>query len=1156
MMKRKKLLSWAVILTLLLGLNGGVLPVFADDVPPPPGVPIDTPMPSLVGDFLFLNGVIYHYEGAGGAVTIPSELDGKAVTEIASKAFEKCSTLTSVSIPSSVTKIGENAFADCNNLENAVLAEGLEEIGYKAFYQTRLKSISIPDSVVNLGGSAFQNDTLLADVKLPNNLKVIPMLAFDGCLEMSKIRIPEGIETIDRSAFFNTGLTSITIPATVTSIGQGAFGGFPNANKLKKAIFLGVAAPTLGANIFENVASDLKVYYPERGSGYDGTDWTGFTREPFDPDKTYQVTYDKNDTLATGDAPVDNKAYKLGDTATVTGAGELVQSGYKIISWNTLANGSGISYIPGEVIDVETSDITLYAQWSKVSTITIDPSVTHGHLVVQVDDKNVSEAAQLETVNITAEYDRGYRLAFGSLQYFDGKGITIIQDGSFTMPNRNITVSAIFEPTSSDYSVVKYSTPEGDAGQITKYFGNGGNLIIPNKINGMDVKLIADKVFEASNTIKGVTLPEGTLYTGEYTFRKISSLTKVSLPDSLWVIGRGAFEECTSLGSIRIPANVASIRSGAFRSCPSLKTAIFEGAAPALEKDIFDPSALAGSKIPTSLVGAIDPTTLLADITPTDLLIGKVDESDYTANKDFVIYHKSGATGFDQTPWTYYTQKEYKYLIKYKENGAESGIVPSEDIIITPEAIAVKGNSGNLAKAGYTLASWNTKADGTGKNYAIGSTINKDDITADITLYAKWSVIQTGGNGGGGGGGSAATTQTQNTAGTSNTATTEAKSDANGKATASVSQQQVADAVKGANAQTGATGGRELVKIVVKAASDSKSVETNLPKAAISSVADSKAGGMSVETPIATLSFDDKAMDTIAGAATGDIKIAASKVDASTLSAEAKAEVGDRPVYNFTVTSGDKTISEFGGTVNVSVPYTPKQGEDTNAIVIYYVNAKGELEMVKNCVYDPSTGKVTFGTTHFSTYAVGYNKVAFQDVSGWYADYVSYLVARDIIKGKAEGIFAPNANITRAEFVQILANMAGANLSQYTKSSFGDVDENAWYKASVGWAADKGIVTGTNGKFNPNANITRQEMAVMLDRYVKNTTKTTLSASIKAVDFNDGQTISSYAKASVATMQQAGIIAGKSNNFFEPNANATRAEVAKMTATLIKNLLK
>ena len=79
----------------------------------------------------------------------------------------------------------------------------------------------------------------------------------------------------------------------------------------------------------------------------------------------------------------------------------------------------------------------------------------------------------------------------------------------------------------------------------------------------------------------------------------------------------------------------------------------------------------------------------------------------------------------------------------------------------------------------------------------------------------------------------------------------------------------------------------------------------------------------------------------------------------------------------------------------------------------------------------------------------------------------------------------PNDFVTRAEFVKIIAGVAGADVTSAAGSSFSDVDAGAWYAPYVAWAAENDIVTGSGDKFNPNSRITRQDMAVIIDRYVE-----------------------------------------------------------------------
>jgi uncharacterized protein YjdB len=311
----------------------------------------------------------------------------------------------------------------------------------------------------------------------------------------------------------------------------------------------------------------------------------------------------------------------------------------------------------------------------------------------------------------------------------------------------------------------------------------------------------------------------------------------------------------------------------------------------------------------------------------------------------------------------------------------------------------------------------------------------------------------------------------------------------------------------------------------------------------------------------ATLIFDKTAVAAL-NAIKEDITVQVTKIDAPGLSAEARAIIGDRPVYEFTATAGGKTISDFGGgIVSVSIPYTPKQDEDTNAIVIYYIDGSGKLNVVTGCLYDPATKTVSFKVSHFSRYAVGYNKKEFSDTPSWAAQYITYLAARGIFSGVGGGKYGSADNITRADFVTALARIAGVDLSKSAGSKFADVDAEASYANAVTWAASKGITSGTgNGKFSPKAYITRQDMAVMIRNFAA-TMNYKLPVTVAEVKFADQGLISSYAATASSALQRAAIIsgktvAGKAGMYFAPGENASRAETAKMLALLLKGMSK
>ena len=372
-------------------------------------------------------------------------------------------------------------------------------------------------------------------------------------------------------------------------------------------------------------------------------------------------------------------------------------------------------------------------------------------------------------------------------------------------------------------------------------------------------------------------------------------------------------------------------------------------------------------------------------------------------------------------------------------------------------------------------------------------------------------------------------------------------------ASASVTADEITSAIAAAKEAAEEAGEGTKAGIAIEVDGDEKAttVEIIIPSESIKAVA--AIDMLTVTTAMATVTFDEATLDGLAAeTGTDDVTITIEQVDVSALSQTAQDEIGDRPVFSFSVTSGSSTISEFDGLVTVSIPYTPAAGEDPEAIVIYYMAADGTLQLVKDCVYDEDTASVIFITTHFSEYAVGYNEIDFDDVTGWYEAYVTYLSARGIINGKGDRAFAPSDSITRAEFAQILANMSGAVLTSYTGSSFEDVDTSDWYCAAVQWAYENGIVTGYDGSFNPNDTVTRQDLAVMLTRYAENVAQFDLPETVTAAEFADEASIAGYAEEAVTSIQKAGIISGRDDGTFDPQASATRAEAAKMIALFMQ----
>lgn len=177
----------------------------------------------------------------------------------------------------------------------------------------------------------------------------------------------------------------------------------------------------------------------------------------------------------------------------------------------------------------------------------------------------------------------------------------------------------------------------------------------------------------------------------------------------------------------------------------------------------------------------------------------------------------------------------------------------------------------------------------------------------------------------------------------------------------------------------------------------------------------------------------------------------------------------------------------------------------------------------------------------------------FSDVpeNNWAFPYVMALYERGIVSGGGDGRFYPEKQVTRAEFVKMLAGVAGAKVSLQKSTQFKDVPRDSWFAPYVAWAYEKGITKGiTETEFGPHALITREQMATLVVRLCEKQ-KIDLQKIQNRIAFTDESSIADYAKKAVGEVQRAGLISGYPDGTFLPKANAKRHEAAKVLASLL-----
>ncbi len=178
----------------------------------------------------------------------------------------------------------------------------------------------------------------------------------------------------------------------------------------------------------------------------------------------------------------------------------------------------------------------------------------------------------------------------------------------------------------------------------------------------------------------------------------------------------------------------------------------------------------------------------------------------------------------------------------------------------------------------------------------------------------------------------------------------------------------------------------------------------------------------------------------------------------------------------------------------------------------------------------------------------------FTDVKegAWYYQGIEYCYLMGVVNGMTETTFEPNGTLTRAQFVQILAMYAGAELDVYKSadSGFDDVKSNHWFNAPVCWAVEQGFVAGlSETRFGPNEKITREQLARLFYLFAQ-AEGCDVESYADLSCYEDESKVSSWAYEQVQWAVKAGIISGTSDTTLSPRSSATRAQVCRMVMSV------
>ena len=197
-----------------------------------------------------------------GDIIVPEKVKGNdgveyVVTSLGNS-FYGCSSLTSITIPSSVTSLDRLCFSGCSSLTSITIPSSVTSLGRSCFSGcSSLTSITIPSSVISLGEYCFDSCSGLTSVSIPSSVTSLGECCFYGCSRLSSVTIPSSVTSLGRSCFSAcTGLTSITIPSSVTSLGSSCFA---LCRKLETVYFKGKYCNSSYTDLYIPTTSIIKV---------------------------------------------------------------------------------------------------------------------------------------------------------------------------------------------------------------------------------------------------------------------------------------------------------------------------------------------------------------------------------------------------------------------------------------------------------------------------------------------------------------------------------------------------------------------------------------------------------------------------------------------------------------------------------------------------------------------------------------------------------------------------------------------------------------------------------------------------------------------------------------------------------------------------------